>query len=91
MKKLYLLTQNENNGYDSYDSCIVCAESEEQAKTISPGCIDDVLADCDEKSKGCYTNNSSDWATTTRNVTCELIANNATCEIGVVLSSFNAG
>jgi len=34
--KLYLLEQTVNNGYDTYDSCIVCAESEEEAKRIHP-------------------------------------------------------
>ena len=23
--KIYLLSQDDNNGYDTYDSCIVCA------------------------------------------------------------------
>lgn len=27
---LYLLTQNVNRGYDTYASCVVCAESEEE-------------------------------------------------------------
>lgn len=33
---LYLLTQDDNYGYDTYDSCIVAAESEEKAKQIDP-------------------------------------------------------
>lgn len=36
MSKLYLLTQTVNNGYDTYDSCVVCADSEEEARYISP-------------------------------------------------------
>ena len=32
---LYLLTQNENNGYDTYDSMVVSAENEEDAKYLS--------------------------------------------------------
>jgi hypothetical protein len=35
--KLYLLSQNDNTWYDTYDSCIVAANSEEEARTISPG------------------------------------------------------
>ena len=33
---LYLLTQRTNNGYDTYDSCVVAAESESDARTIHP-------------------------------------------------------
>lgn len=34
--KLYLLTQNLNNNYDTYDSCVVAAENEADARTIHP-------------------------------------------------------
>ncbi len=34
--KLFLISQEENNEYDTYDSAIVVAESEEEAKTIHP-------------------------------------------------------
>ena len=34
--KLYLLKQNDNNNYDTYDSCLVCAENEADARTIDP-------------------------------------------------------
>lgn len=33
---LYLLMQTKNNGYDTYDSCIVVATDEESAKKIHP-------------------------------------------------------
>lgn len=36
MKNLYRLTQDVNNDYDTYDSCIVCAKSEDDARRISP-------------------------------------------------------
>ena len=36
MSKLWLLTQNVNNGYDTYDSCVVCADTEDEAKQTSP-------------------------------------------------------
>jgi len=35
--KIYLITQNEQNGYDTYDSAVVCAENEEEARGIHPG------------------------------------------------------
>lgn len=37
MKYLYLLSQTDNTGYDTYDSCVVCAESEDRARLIQPG------------------------------------------------------
>lgn len=36
MSKLYLLTQNKNTGYDTYDSAVVCADSLKKAKEIDP-------------------------------------------------------
>ena len=34
--KLYLLSQNTNNWYDTYDSVVVSAKSEDDARTIHP-------------------------------------------------------
>lgn len=34
--KLWLLTQNEANGWDTYDSMVVAAATEEEAKDITP-------------------------------------------------------
>jgi hypothetical protein len=33
---LYLLSQNVNTGYDTYDSCVVCAKNEDEARTLGP-------------------------------------------------------
>lgn len=33
---LYLLTQTVNRGYDTYDSCVVVAENEEDARMTRP-------------------------------------------------------
>lgn len=33
---IYLLTQNTNRWYDTYDGCVVTAESEEEARLILP-------------------------------------------------------
>ena len=35
--KLWLISQNVNNDYDTYDSAVVAAESEEEARVIYPG------------------------------------------------------
>lgn len=34
--KLFLIAQNENNEYDTYDSAVVCAENEEVASNMNP-------------------------------------------------------
>lgn len=34
---LYLLTQSDNTGYDTYDSCVVVAENKDEARCIVPG------------------------------------------------------
>lgn len=36
MKKLFLIYQKVSNGYDTYDSAVVVAESEEEARKIHP-------------------------------------------------------
>ena len=33
---IYLLTQRVNKGYDTYDSMVVCAKDEEEARNIHP-------------------------------------------------------
>jgi hypothetical protein len=34
---LYLISQGDNNGYETYDSSVVASESEDKAKLIHPG------------------------------------------------------
>lgn len=34
--KLYLISQDRNSGYDTYDSAVVAAEDEDTARNISP-------------------------------------------------------
>ena len=80
--KLYLLTQNDNTGYDTYDSCIVCAENEQDAITISP----DEYHKIEDKYQ--YTS----WAREVSSITCEEIGEANEKQVrGVVLASFNAG
>jgi hypothetical protein len=80
--KLYKLSQNDNNNYDTYDSCIVCAENEKDAITISP----DGFHTIEEKYE--YTS----WARDVSAITCEEIGEANEKQVrGVVLASFNAG
>ena len=77
---IYLLTQDENTGYNTYDACVVCAESEEDAKRISSYGKD--IADKDEH----YA-----WVASPEKVTATLIGKAANdIKQKVILGSFNA-
>ena len=79
--KLYLLSQDENNDYDTYDAFIVCAENEADARTFKP---DNTMFN-PERDSGAWTKNESA-------ITCQEIGvANKNQERGVILASFNAG
>lgn len=77
---LYLVSQSEVRGYDTYDSMVVAAETKEIARGIYPA------------QYSTWGDSSGVWATSPMNVTAELIGT-ATPNIprGVILASFNAG
>jgi len=78
---LYYLSQDDERGYDTYDSCIVAAESEEAARQIRPG----------GEWEDTYTY-SSTWARKPERVKVELIGTAVEGTVaGIVLASFNAG
>jgi hypothetical protein len=79
--KLFLISQTTNNNYDTFDSAIVAAESEDEARNTHPsgGNIEE---------EGDY----NAWATKAADVTVKYIGE-AAPEIakGVICASFNAG
>ena len=78
--KLFLLQQSVNNDYDTYDSCVVCAENEEDAKTITPRGNMFGLRD------------RSTWAYSLTDIECrEIGIANPNEQRGVIIASFNAG
>ena len=79
--KLFLLSQNINSGYDTYDSIIVCAETEEDARKIHP------YGGENTKNNGEY----SVWADPEDVFVEEIGTANKDVEKGVVIASFNAG
>jgi hypothetical protein len=80
--KLWLLTQSVNVGYDTYDSCVVAANSEYDAKHIHPD--KGVNWDGYESSQG-------EWASAIF-VDAVLIGEAILgTEAGVICASFNAG
>ena len=85
--KLYIISNNESGGYDTFDSAVVCAENEEEARKIHPGewvkdkWWEKPVKDCD-----------SSWATRLENINVEYIGEaDEGIEPGVILASFNAG
>ena len=86
--KLYLLTQYQNTGYDTYDSCVVCAENEDDAKNIDPSTGDGVFVDWSNKSQ----KYSISWANTKDGIEVEEIGEaHPSQKRGVICASFNAG
>ena len=80
--KLWLISQNKNNGYDTYDSAVVAAETEAEARLIHPS-----GDEWDGKSDGIY----DSWVDATE-VAVYLIGEAIEGQkAGVICASFNAG
>jgi hypothetical protein len=82
MNSLWLLTQSKENGYDTYDSCVVVALTITEARNINP--------DGEWKSER---KRWTAWAHKPTQVTVEYLgkASNALEAGTIVCSSFNAG
>lgn len=77
---LYLISQNEDNDYDTYDSAVVAAPSEDAARNTHPNGRDEPW----EKYDG--------WCSCPELVNVELIGTALEgTKAGVICSSFNAG
>ena len=96
--KIYKIWQNVNNDFDTYDSAIVCAENEEEAKKICPNkyyqfvdgiCIWKPLDNPEQENKNDI---CSSWATNIKDVMVEYIGETKQgLRKGVICASFNAG
>lgn len=76
--KLWLISQNANNGYDTYDSAVVAADSEDKARNTHPYNYPESWG---------YT-----WCESPSQVTVKYIGEAAEgTEAGVICASFNAG
>ena len=87
--KLYLISQNVNTNYDTYDLCVVAAESEYEAKRIPPSSSDPRAGEDGKfKKTGVY----GDWAENVDQVMCQYLgeAKEGTTP-GIICASFNAG
>ena len=75
--KLYKISQNKNNQYDTYDAFVVCAENEDKAKLIR---LEDADTSCGV------------WVKNIKDVKVEYLGEaREGLEEGEILGSFNAG
>lgn len=93
---IYLISQNSNNSYDTYDSAVVSARTEDEAKKICP----DSLFRWSEEFQ-CFTHlyhhrkmedKYGSWVNDLNQISVQLIGETKTYQAGqVILASFNAG
>ena len=82
--KLYLLTQRQNTGYDTFDSMVVSAPDEGTAVAINP--FGETYGECDNWA------HSGSWANYPDAVACTYLGEAAEgTKTDVIISSFNAG
>lgn len=89
---IYLVSQNDNDGWDTFDSFVCYAPNEEVAKKMLPNV--GVLLKPNEywNKDGKHDNKYSTWAMNINSITVKLLGSNAEItESGVILASFNAG
>lgn len=83
--KIYLISQSQNRGFDTYDSAVVCAESEDQARNMNPM---DGSVMLEDQWKHAF----SSWCNSPKLVSVECIGvANDNQSVGVICASFNAG
>lgn len=82
---LYLISQNKNNRYDTYDSAVVAAPDESTARNMNPVTGDQMM----EERWACPYNG---WAPSIEFVSVKYLGQAAHgIEQGVICASFNAG
>jgi len=80
---IYKISQSDNNGYDTFDSAVVYALTEEDARNIVP------LWDGEQ---GTWGEGFDMWASSPSSVEVEYLGKDlGTVKPGVILASFNAG
>lgn len=80
--KLFLISQDQNNDYDTYDSAVVAAPDEETAKQMNPA---------NGKPMNKWDKIYSSWCNGPEHVTARYLGEAVDVEQGVVCASFNAG
>ncbi len=87
--KLWLIYQCENSGYDTYDSAVVAAETEDQARNVDPESLqEDSLPLIDWENVYRYTLWAHHREAVTATLLGEAVEGTPVC---VICASFNAG
>jgi len=102
--KIYLVSQDVNHNYDTYDSMVVVAKNEESAKRIHPSSVWTNGGFYDEEKKEFWTTtvsgspylfegNYGSWTNDLSKIDVKYLgeADQSITEEGVILASFNAG
>lgn len=79
---LYLISQDENKDHDTFDSAVVKAGSEDEARNMHPG--SGLPIDWDSS----YSSYLGDWCSSPEKVSVEHIGISEDADAGVVCSSF---
>lgn len=97
---LYLISQDINNGYDTYDSAVVAANSPKDARDIHPSSFVTHVTNCQwmgtysagRNAGKEYENEASSWVKYS-DIECVEVKylGRTTEEKGLILASFNAG
>ena len=83
---IYLISQNHNNDYDTYDSAVVVAATAEDARVMHPNGRNEDMLDQNKNDKSC------DWVSDPLLVDTKFIGVAAkNLQRSVILASFNAG
>ncbi len=88
---LYLLTQSTSRGYDTYDSCVVCAPDRDAARLTFPREGYEWRGGAWRMVDSAHISNHHSWAKPENVVAIELGTANEALQPGVVCASFNAG
>ena len=81
---IYLISQEENDDYDTYDSAVVCAPDEETARNMNPSTGEPTMWE--------KTSQYSGWARSSISVKVRFLGvSDEGLEPGVICSSFHAG
>ncbi len=90
--KLYLISQTENNDWDTYDSAVVAAPDEDTARNLNPRAEGESDSNLFVDWNNIRESTWFTWATRPEDVKVKYIGEAVECTpLGVVLTSFNAG
>ena len=82
--KLFLISQEKNTGYDTFDSAVVAAPDADTARQMDPGSGEPIVTDDPYSWRG--------WVSSPADVQVECIGTAARgTKQGVIIASFNAG